>query len=868
MVGMRKLLVLTLLFSVNLVAAQQCDFNITSLPYTINQNNKYYCLNSSLQINGSTAVTFSATIQNSTLDCQGFALDGNDASSTNGVSFQSTNQKNTVKNCVITNFQNGVYTYKGGNNTFTNNTVNSDLYGFYLYESSDNKLDGNVVSFNEDYGINLFYSSKRNNITNNNVSYNGLIGIILASSSNSNNIANNIANYNNDGIGVSGWGNNLTNNTANYNTLNNGIGVQGDGSHTLKYNTANYNMYGIRISNCNNNNLISNTVSYNSWKGIFIDLSSYNVLDNNTILKVGNQTGLHVKTSPSGNTPQHAHDIDETNTVNGLPVKYYDGTYKTCPDNQVLEFGQSAAHLEFYDCENVTVKNSNFTNVDGVYLTLTKDSRIENVVSSYNDYGISLISSWNNIITNCTTDFDNSGIYLYSSDDNTVYSNFLVSNIWYGLDARLSTNYTVHNNYFANANNTNIYSSQGAWNTTKSLHPNIVGGEYLSGNYWNSFSSECYDSEPDGICDAVYQLDDNNADYLPLTLKPDGQNCTDDSECSSNVCCHEVCRLSCPFCGDGFCDSSESCESDSSTCQSGYACTNGCVLIGDGDNHGPPPIVIPTCHARGGVICAVNETCPGKWLNTSNDERCCSVVCAPPKKKLPVNVSAQLEADIGNISANDSKTVDFSESGGDVHLKEINISVKKIVNSVRINIQKLVGKPREIVEEPSNRSGAVYSYLNISVENVEEDDIDTVRIVFRVNKSWILSNGLDEDKIFLNRFVNNELVKLPTKKVSEDSVCGCIYYEAESSGFSYFVITGEKELDEIVEESEDVSESVSFCGDFFCNTDENCSSCRVDCGDCPVVVGDDFSVQYLLIIVFVFVVLFAAYVTRPYKVKR
>jgi PGF-pre-PGF domain-containing protein len=888
-------------------------------------------LNSSLQINSSTAVTFSATIQNSTLDCQGFGLDGNDASSTNGVSFQSTNKNNTVRNCIITKFQNGVYTYKGGNNTFTNNIVNSNRYGFYLYESSDNNLDGNSAGFNEDYGIYLFYNSKRNNLTNNNASHNEGVGISVQSSSNSNNIANNVASYNNDGIAVSGWGNNLTNNTANYNLPNNGIGIYGDGSHNLKYNTAKYNRYGIRVSSCDNNNLISNTVSYNSWKGIFIDLSSYNTLDNNIILKEGNQTGLHVKTSPSGNTPQHSHDIDETNTINGLPIRYYDNNYKTCPDNQTMEFGQNVSHMEFYNCENVTVKNTNLNDADGIYLTLTQDSRIENVVSSNNDYGIYLISSWNNIITNCTANSNNVGVYLYSSDDNTVSNCTVHSNNWHGIAVSLSTNDTVINNeldsnnngiyvysssdsffrnnvlnfnnkgfyvyassdnsfssnivessvefgmhvtesigpgvpslnnliydnYFKNLNNFYLYNTNNSWNTAEEEVTNILGGEVTGGNYWGNvtgagFSEYCNDTDFNGICDTAYLLYDdyyssftNNVDNLPLksTLRIDGEECSYDSECVSNICCHEICRSNCPYCGDNYCDTGENCALDDSGCGEGYSCTDGCELIDDDDDdhHGPPPVVIPTCKAKGGVICAVNETCPGQWLKANNTDRCCSLVCAPPKKTLPINVSAQFETDVGNISANKSKTVNLSEMEEDIHLKEINIRVKKVVNRVRINIQRLVGKPQEIKEEPVPGKEVVYSYLNITAENVTENDIDNVKMVFRVNKSWILGNDLDEDKIFLNRFVGGKLEKLPTTKLREDGTCNCIYYEAESSGFSYFVITGEKRVDELVEEPEEVLQPVSYCGDGVCNAaiNESCSSCAQDCGGCPVIEKQD-----------------------------
>jgi len=40
-----------------------------------------------------------------------------------------------------------------------------------------------------------------------------------------------------------------------------------------------------------------------------------------------------------------------------------------------------------------------------------------------------------------------------------------------------------------------------------------------------------------------------------LDKKSDGASCGGDSQCSSNECCHSVCRATCPYCGDGICDS-------------------------------------------------------------------------------------------------------------------------------------------------------------------------------------------------------------------------------------------------------------------------------------------------------------------------
>jgi len=55
---------------------------------------------------------------------------------------------------------------------------------------------------------------------------------------------------------------------------------------------------------------------------------------------------------------------------------------------------------------------------------------------------------------------------------------------------------------------------------------NILGGNWLGGNAWlspdgNGYSQTCSDTqEPIGICDQPYVIDENNIDYLPLSIAP------------------------------------------------------------------------------------------------------------------------------------------------------------------------------------------------------------------------------------------------------------------------------------------------------------------------------------------------------------
>ena len=118
---------------------------------------------------------------------------------------------------------------------------------------------------------------------------------------------------------------------------------------------------------------------------------------------------------------------------------------------------------------------------------------------------------------------------------------------------------------------------------------------------------------------------------------------------------------------------------------------------------------------------------------------------------------------------------------------ELEISVLRTVENVRITIRELVDRPAEIaIIAP----GAIYRYLEIIEENITDNDIGSVTITFKVEKSWIEGENIDENTITLKRYnpENGGWVSLPTAKVSEDATY--VYFSATSPGLSYFAVSG------------------------------------------------------------------------------
>jgi parallel beta-helix repeat protein len=125
-----------------------------------------------------------------------------------------------------------------------------------------------------------------------------------------------------------------------------------------------------------------------------------------------------------------------------------------------------------------------------IYSNSANNSISNNNVSN-SDYGIYIDrSSYNNITSNNISKNDY-GVYNALSIRNSIYSNNIIFNIKYGISFRWSSkNNTIYNNYFNNTKN--AYDDNiNIWNITKTLAApgtNIVGGQYLGGNYWHDYT--------------------------------------------------------------------------------------------------------------------------------------------------------------------------------------------------------------------------------------------------------------------------------------------------------------------------------------------------------------------------------------------
>ncbi len=138
-----------------------------------------------------------------------------------------------------------------------------------------------------------------------------------------------------------------------------------------------------------------------------------------------------------------------------------------------------------------------------------------------------------------------------------------------------------------------------------------------------------------------------------------------------------------------------------------------------------------------------------------------------------------------------STTIIIDES--DVSIKQMDISVNNMVEDVTIELRKLESKPEEVPEVMPASSGEVFEYLEISKDNMTDDDIDSVTINFEVSKEWLREQGINVSTIRLIRLESNAWTELPTILISADT--DNFYFRAETPGFSIFAIAGEYMLE-------------------------------------------------------------------------
>ena len=472
--------------------------------------------------NSSETACMNITANNVVFDCQGHIIDGIDGGSTYGIyAYRSSNEVTniTIKNCNVSDWDDGIHFERADNNTFINNTVISNKnYAFEIYRSSNNTLINNTVRNNGWSGIEFYHSS-----------YNTIKG-------------NAALNNSNEGFYIEGDGyeSTLINNTA-INNSNNGFYLSECDNVTFINNTANYNTRGVYLSGTDDGEFINNTANYNDFSGFHFDWAYYNVFINNTanynkygIYLAGYNTNLTNNTAKENdyfdffldNSGECNNKIVNMTVSNNMQLLYYNSSVNI-EDQQVSEL--ILCNGDYSTIDNVTVNSSQTKDNNGVLIYYTNYTNVTNCNLS-NNYGLYLDHSLNNTFTNNTISSSNYGFYLKYASNNTITDNSISGSDQYGIYLYSGGNNganTFYNNFFNNTNNFYFHGDvyQNYWNTTEQTGQRIYrAGNKIGGNFWakpdgTGYSETCSDQDKDGICNNAYTLNSNgpNIDYLPLS---------------------------------------------------------------------------------------------------------------------------------------------------------------------------------------------------------------------------------------------------------------------------------------------------------------------------------------------------------------
>lgn len=235
---------------------------------------------------------------------------------------------------------------------------------------------------------------------------------------------------------------------------------------------------------------------------------------------------------------------------------------------------------------------------------------------------------------------------------------------------------------------------------------------------------------------------------------PLGTACTQNVQCNSGYCVDGYC---CNSACAGSCDECDVSGSEGTCTDVNSLCSN----------------TASSCYCSGGS-CVI---CPSRWS-------CTSYTCYSPGGG---GGGGGTSAEITPKPISAGGTGVFGYTDPTLSIVNVSVTVNRTVTYAKVNVAKSTMQPASFA---IGAPGIVYQYLTITKTNINDSDITNVKIVFKVEKSWITANNIDSSSIKMYRYVDGSWVAQPTTKIGEDSTY--IYFEATSTGLSYFVISATK----------------------------------------------------------------------------
>ena len=267
------------------------------------------------------------------------------------------------------------------------------------------------------------------------------------------------------------------------------------------FNDSYRNYYGIYLILSSNNMLNNNTASYNIDSGITIGLSTGNNLSGNTANYNREGRGIYLGMSSNNTLNDNTADYNFTSGI-----KLEGAPDMSCSGNTLISNYTIHNNIGIYCvyCSNNTIISNDTSSNDGgnnsntktgIMLSYSSNNTISNNTANSNPGGAIYLydnSSYNTIVGNTCAQNDNHGIHLDASSTNDIYLNNLISN-----------------------SPSNVYSEDGSTNTWNS--PTTIYYDYDSETFYKGYLGNYYSDGNHtgnyGIGGTYTIADDNNDDY-------------------------------------------------------------------------------------------------------------------------------------------------------------------------------------------------------------------------------------------------------------------------------------------------------------------------------------------------------------------
>nr|QNO56396.1 hypothetical protein EIIOIEJP_00003 [Methanosarcinales archaeon ANME-1 ERB7] len=404
----------------------------------------------------------------------------------------------TIKDAKVDN-KAGIH-ISSSNNRITGNNASSNCIGIALSDSRENKIINNIANSNSYAGFALLFSSDNNTIEGNNATDNE-IGLIFHpfGGGSFNTIANNSFDRNYDGISIlslDGRSNNnvIVNNSAIYN-YHVGLFIINSSGNIIEKNNFSYTEWysGIEVLGISCNNKINNNVANsNGGSGIYL-LQSYftGSPSNNTIT---NNSACFNKYSGIQLTDSASHNTITNNSVsfnNAIGIALFRSCDSNIISNNKLYSNLIGLSIKGADISNNQIMNNtvSLSNSYGIWLADIQytNAITNNNISKSDLFGIFVLNSTNNSISDNTANLNERGIGLNESSEIRLINNSAESNEISGFSLRNSNNNILVNNSARNNTYEGIYLSNSCLNT---ISNNSVSSSYFGISVYSSNENE------------------------------------------------------------------------------------------------------------------------------------------------------------------------------------------------------------------------------------------------------------------------------------------------------------------------------------------------------------------------------------------